>query len=511
MIKIKWILLFCVFLAGYFLRVVYLSQKSLTFGYDQARDAIVSQQILKKDLKIQGPPASTPGLYHGVFYYYLLAPAYFFGQGSPIAAAYWIAFLNAGCIFVVFYLAYLMTKKISAGILAAILFAVSFEATQYATWLSNPTIGVWTVPLMYLGLWLWITKKNKIAPFLAAIGLGLSVQAEVFLLYHLVPLLLWLWLGRKNVSKSSLISFGLMFLATISSMVISEVKFGFKSLSGVVALVSTQDAIVAAKSLGDFILLFFNQLGRVFAFNSYPGNVGYGGVLIIALIVVSLISWSSSKNKESNISWQPFLATWLLAHLTVVSVGGTSTPFLLVGIGPAVAIILGIFLSSWWEKGQRALFVIVLAILLLGNLLMVTKENPRGSTIFAIQKDLLLSKQLNLVDYTYQKAAGRPFSVNSLTSPLWINIVWTYLYKWYGLPKYGYVPTWHGHGQEGQLDSLAKTKDDTKVYFLILEPMGGIPQRYLAETIGEEDSFSGFIEEASWGELRVQYRQKIQK
>ena len=45
---------------------------------------------------------------------------------------------------------------------------------------------------------------------------------------------------------------------------------------------------------------------------------------------------------------------------------------------------------------------------------------------------MLLSKQIATIDYTYKLANGKPFSINSLTSPLWINIVWTYLYKWYG-------------------------------------------------------------------------------
>ena len=141
--KFNYILLFGIFIFAFVLRVLYLPKNSLTFGYDQARDAYVSQQIIGGDLKILGPPASTPGLYHGVFYYYLLAPAYLLGHGSPVVAAYWIAFLNSLTVFVVFYLTYLFSKKnLVASFLAAILFSVSFEASQYATWLSNPTTSV---------------------------------------------------------------------------------------------------------------------------------------------------------------------------------------------------------------------------------------------------------------------------------------------------------------------------------------------------------------------------------
>jgi len=64
-----------------------------------------------------------------------------------------------------------------------------------------------------------------------------------------------------------------------------------------------------------------------------------------------------------------------------------------------------------------------------GNLSLIFKENPKGATLFAIQKDMLLSKELAAIDYSYQEADGKEFSINSLTSPLYVNLVWSYLYK----------------------------------------------------------------------------------
>ena len=525
--KITLVWLLAIFIFAYILRVAYLPQNALTFGYDQARDAIQAQNIIAGDIKIQGPPASTPGMHHGVFWFYYLVPPNLLSGGNPIVSAYWNALFNAAVVFIVFALTYLLVKRVRAALLAAFLFAISFEATQYATWLSNPTIGVWTVPLMYLGLWIWITAKNDktnknlgvrtyltsgvAGPLLTGLGLGLSMQANVFLMYHAVPVLIWLVVARISITKKSIFVFLTAGFAAVFTMLLTEAKFGFKSFAGALSLLSAQDSIVASKKLGDFIILFANQLGDVYARNSYPGNVGYGAVFVLALIFISLYQWGKTSFKKNNkwISWQPFLAVWLFAHTTVVSVGGTATPFLLVGIGPAVAILIGIFLDKWWSEGKGLLTAIVLAILVFGNLNMITKENPKGQTIFAIQKDMLLSKQLKAVDYMYDQASGEKFSVNSLTSPLWINIVWSYLFDWYGEDHYGYVPEWHGKGQEGQLKSLSLVQDNTTNYFLILEPMGGIPMRYLGETLAEENSKSTLLDEANWGELRVQKRVKM--
>jgi 4-amino-4-deoxy-L-arabinose transferase-like glycosyltransferase len=495
-----WLLLSLIFIFAFVLRTWFLKYNALTFLYDQARDAYVSQEIIKGDLKILGPPSSTPGLYHGVFYYYVLAPAYLVGHGSPITAAYWIAFLNCSSILIVYYLAFLMTKKHWAGILAAFFCAVSYEATQYATWLSNPTLGFWTVPLMYLGLWLWTREKKSWGVILAGIGLGLSIQADVFLVYQAVPLSIWLWLNRKRITRSQIVMFGVVLLLCLSTMIVSEVKFGFKSVTGLASILSSNDALVAAKGLGDFLVMFVNQLGKTFSNNSYPGNVGYGGILIIFLICYWLFF-----QKRQKALWPTFLTLWLFSHFTVVFLGGTSTPFLLVGIGPAVSILLGISVYFF----RRPLGIVLALVVVTGNLFMIFKQNSKGSVIFAIQKDMLLSKQLAAVDYTYTQSSGKFFSINSITSPLWINIVWDYLYKWYGEPKYGYLPQWHGRDQVGQLGSLPLTVSTTKNYFLIQEPLDGIPDRFVGDTLATEDSVSRLVGEASFGDIRVQTRERI--
>ena len=100
-----------------------------------------------------------------------------------------------------------------------------------------------------------------------------------------------------------------------------EFKFGFNSLTAIKSLAETSGGNLAyAKSVGDYLILYLNQIGRIFAFNTYPGNIGYGGGAIIILGIYSLVNW------KKNI-YPTFLAIWLFSHLSVVTIGGTSTPF----------------------------------------------------------------------------------------------------------------------------------------------------------------------------------------
>jgi hypothetical protein len=134
-------------------------------------------------------------------------------------------------------------------------------------------------------------------------------------------------------------------------------------------------------------------------------------------------------------------------------------------------------------------------------------ENNKGQTIFAIQKDMTLANELGVIDFTYQNSDGEKFSINSLTSPLFINTTWSYLYNWYGKGKYGYLPTWRGKSQVGSLgDNLLPPDENQGKHFLIIEDMEGIPPIYLTYALGEEDSRSTLIEDMAFGELRVQER-----
>src|SRR3989344_7058097 len=95
---------------GFFLRTMYLPRGSVNFMYDQARDAYAVKEILAGHLKVLGPPSSSQGLSHGVFYYYLVAPAYLIGGGNPVAVSAWLALVNTLGGLVVFFLARALTK-----------------------------------------------------------------------------------------------------------------------------------------------------------------------------------------------------------------------------------------------------------------------------------------------------------------------------------------------------------------------------------------------------------------
>ncbi len=143
--------IFIFVILAFLIRILFIFQGGVSFHYDMARDAFEAQQIWSDHhLKILGPPTSSPGLYHGVLYYYLIALFYMLGQGDPRIVAIFLSLINALSLIPIMILAKDLFKSNKWVILSGFFFAVSFEATQYGPWISNPGPGVLTVALFFL-------------------------------------------------------------------------------------------------------------------------------------------------------------------------------------------------------------------------------------------------------------------------------------------------------------------------------------------------------------------------
>ena len=408
-------------------------------------------------------------------------------------------------VFVVYFLVVKMTSKNLPALFASLIFALSFEQSQYATWLSNPAMGVWFVTLLYTGLYLWLKERKNRYLLLSGAAYGLAIQSNVSFAYHLVPIALWLWYGRKDIGRKQVLWLVIPFLVAVSSMILVESRFGFKSLEGIRHLITESEKEGKPLLLGDYLLAYINHMGNIFAHNLFPFVSALGGLLGLGIVIKYLANISSVGYRYS--LEIKLLASWILSFLVAASIGGSNIPHIGAGIGVGLIILTAIFI---WElsRTNKWLSYGFLLVILVANVGKIASENYKGQTIFAIQKDMTLANELAAIDYTYLSSKGEPFSINSLTSPLFINTTWSYLYEWYGKGSYGYTPSWRGKSQIGSLgDNLTLPESDAYKHYFIIEDMEGIPPIYLTYALGEEDARSQTINEVKFGELRVQERQ----
>lgn len=490
---LKWVI-FLVTLALLF-RTIFIFQGGVSFHYDMARDAYEAKQIWQNlNLKILGPPTSTAGLYHGALYYYLIAPFYQLGSGDPRVVAVFFSFINSLVVIPIMLLTKDIFKFKWCVLLAGLLFAVSFEATQYGPWISNPAPAVLTIALFFLFLRLW-QKGKEYGLYLATFAAALSTQFQFFLIYLflLIPIFGIVFRVKtrtKAIYASFLIAFlGMIsfFIAAIKFKTFGQILLGFLNIGA-------GGQLEFRPQFTENIFNYINRFAEIFTYNFFPTNVLLGGILAVTIIYL--------------IRREKLLLFFLFSNLPIFIFGGHTNTYANVGLAvPAVLSFIYLLKNTWRVSKILAFVIIFLSIL--SNLFAIFRFNPEGQIVLVIPNDMNLRNQLKLIDQTYEIAEGKPFSINTLTLPLWTNTTWAYLYSWYGKVKYGYVPYFYGHDQIGLLgnNALAKIEKPLEKTFLIIEPLDGIPTRFYNEELDTENSKTKLVSELSYGSIKLQIRE----
>lgn len=496
---------------AFLLRVAFIPQGAISFHYDMARDAFEARQIWKMgDLKIIGPPTTTPGLYSGALYYYLIAIPYGLSAGDPRFAAIFLSFLNSFAILPIFLLSKDIFKSTAWAMLASIFYAVSFEAIQYGPWLSNPSPAILTVTMFFYSLRLW-QIGNKWGLALSILFASISAQFELFLIFLLVVVLIFKFTFNLRVNiKQFLLSITIASL-TLSTFFVAAIKFNTfgQMITGFFTIFQNTEFNFRIK-FTDLFLNYLNRYSDLFINNFLPTNVFIGGVLGLAVLLILVFKTFTGGKEGTNRNPYKFILFCLLCNLLIFMFGGQNATYTTVGmLIPAILGMLVLLQSIF--KVNKIFGIILIVAMIISNLYITSKIAPLGQVALVIPKDMSLNNQLKLIDTTYQLAKGQPFSINSLTLPLWTNTTWAYLYHWYGQSKYGYLPKFYGRDQVGLVgsDVLVRTEKPLSKSFFIMEPGDGIPTRYYNQEISSENTRTKLESEVKYGSIILQVRKPL--
>ncbi|MCX6816760.1 MAG: glycosyltransferase family 39 protein [Candidatus Beckwithbacteria bacterium] len=239
---------------GFLLRIWNL-HLNLHFGYDQGRDALVVESIIKNHKPVLiGPTTGIEGVFLGPFFYYLILPFYFLGQGNPVWPATEMVLLGTLSI----YLIYLLGKDLfgkKVGLLAAALLCFSSQGIYFSRMLSNPS------PLMFISLlmfWLAYKIKQDNKKYFPLLGLvmGLSLQTQLANAFFLtLAIFLYLLPSWKKIGLINLFLGLGLFLSTF----FPQLLFNFR-----------HEHLLSKSLLGNFIS-DVNKTSLAVVWHSRPG------------------------------------------------------------------------------------------------------------------------------------------------------------------------------------------------------------------------------------------------
>ncbi len=185
-----WILV-VVLLIGAFCRLYKIDQY-MTFLGDEGRDVIIVRRIFTElHPPLIGPGTSIGNMYLGPIYYYMMAPALLIAAFSPVGPAIQIALLGIVTIWFVWYTGKLWFGK-TAGLIAALLYAISPTVIIYSRSSWNPNIMPFFALLSIFSIWkVW---KDHEFNWLLVLGASFAVVLQShYLGLLLVPTLVLFW------------------------------------------------------------------------------------------------------------------------------------------------------------------------------------------------------------------------------------------------------------------------------------------------------------------------------
>ncbi len=499
--------------AAFLFRYYQFHDYQVTYWYDQSRDAYLARQIIEdKDLKIQGPSASGTNetIYHGVFYYYFIAPFYVLSQGDPMLPIMALAILNSITVIPLYFLVKDMFKNKKIATITCLLFTFSYENAQLSTWISNPNLCLLFFTIFYFSIWKIFFRKNSNYLPLLAFALGMNLQAGVWTLYlfgTLISSLIYITYIKKDKIKkyfplkTSLISVGI-FIATISTMIVTQLKlffagiFTFEAFAESAAKAHDLDLLVITRTINLILEKMTRSLLPIFPLASF----------IILLIIINRFIKLQKNNKTFFIIWftTPF---WLTAFHTRYSV------YLYTGLELILFIILAIIIAKLLKMKNiflTGVVIFITSLYILAQFKQTKVYHQTKTNMFMTQRGTFLKDQLSLIDKSYEIADGQPFSISTFTNPLGYNTTWAYLYDWYGKKKYGYKPKFYGPDQTGIFanELMEQTKSPLDIHFAILEPGVTAVSDHLQDFLLKQGIHTTQVKELDFSFIKLQHRIK---
>src|SRR3989344_7928056 len=443
---------------------------NFTFGYDQARDAQRMLDIVNlKNFKLLGQESDIPGVFHGVLSYYVLAIVYLIGGFNPNFPAIFLSLINISAIFLIYFTSIIISNASPMGI-ASLLF--------------------------FIGLAIFIFQKKNIGLTISVIGFALSVQTNFYLFYQLIFYIVYFLIFKPKIGlRILLLNFVLLF-ALFSPYLIAELKWNF----------------MMTKSLLNYVLSHKQTFDLIGGINRYIVKISqairysllaFDTTIAFALFIsFSIFSWIKIKVSKTKI----FFFIWLFATAPLfLTFSGVHETQLINTTFFAPLSILAAYVLVNIKSAKNIILILGILIVFVSNMYLFVSDNFKAIKLLSIQ-NFTLKDEKNLIDYTYISAEGKPFSICALTNPLYINVLWSYLYSTYGKNTYGYVPYWAGQEQVVDSNNLPYDKNHVPLRFIILEPNAGISDFIKPVFIYMEDNTSSLIEEKKYTDLIVQKR-----
>lgn len=485
-------LLFLILVFSLFFRV-YRAHDLLGFYYDQGRDALKVLEIIRlQDFPAIGPTTGIEGLFLGPFWFYLLAPFYFLGNGNPAVAAIAISFFDLGAIIMLFLIGReFFSKKV--GLLASFFWGFSFHFIYSARWFSNPSpLPFFSLLLIFSLLKFFIEKKNNYL-ILASLSLSLSFQLEMASAIFYIPIILSLFLIFKplRVSKKVFLASGLIFFGFLIPQILFEFKNNFLTIKNFLVFskgeINTDNKTWSIPSLV-FIKTRIYSYKEIFFSRLDVGTGFFSSLFSVLFLGFSVFLLKREKLKSADGILLVFLFLPLFFLFFFSGNYGRLYDYYLTGFFASFVLLFSLFASFFLKKKiYYPVFALIIIWFLNGNLIFIKNYL---TTDCDKETHISLGNELACIDWMYENA-DEAFNVDVYVPPV-VPLAYDYLIPYRGEKKYNKLPV----------------EERVPLLYTIYEVDPPHPER-LDAWLKRQKGIGKVIQQAKFGGITVERRERL--
>ncbi|MBI2011810.1 phospholipid carrier-dependent glycosyltransferase [Candidatus Daviesbacteria bacterium] len=426
--KSELLLVVLIFLLTLFLRT-YKIEDYLFFGYEQGRDAIIVENIISlKDFTLVGPSTSIGGIFHGPYYYYLLAIPYFLGKGDPLSASFFLILLGSiSSILIYIFSKQFFRSKIYA-LLTSLLFVFSFEYISYSRWLSNVSPSVLFIILSFLFLYKYSNSLKQINFILFILFSSLASQFEMIIFPIIVFIVIAMLLFKviKIPSLKALHISLLVFIIVFFPLILFDFRNQHISINSLTDFILNPKIDENAKTFNPIASFIFQS-----KLHLQRSLINIENDLIIAIsLLLTLVGFILFFTK--NRSFGKFILIWAISGLPLIFIGpGNPQNYVPVGIGWIFLIVASV--KGWIENSRFKIIGFILIFTIIFSFKNTINNLIQNKNFFfvTIQEDLNLADQRKVLHFLNSDSNGEPYKFLAFTIPSLHPEGWEYLHKYY--------------------------------------------------------------------------------
>lgn len=393
------------------------------FTYDQGRDFLeLSKLVFGHNLSLIGPPTGIEGVFHGVWWFWVLAPVFWLWRGDPTLMVATFNVLSTLFVLVAYYIGEKI-KDATLGLVLAGIVATSPAFVDTGAQLWHPNIVPLLTLLLVFALWQFIKKKRSFVWTAALLGLiwefefgsgGIFLPAFVFAI-----LILKITPARKDIVPSFL-AFGVWLVPRL----LFELRHSFLQTKSLVFYISHTKQTEFVLPLIDRVFLRLETILSLLKNSFTGGNMEVlTGLLLLFLFAFVFLVKTETDNQEKKLIMVLFLSLELI-YIAASIYPNALWNYYLIGV-PAM-LLMPIGWAIHWL--MRQLPVIGWGVFI--GLILQSSFPVFAHGESAWQGDASVFKnQLQIVDAIYQDTGDRPFNIQ-VYSPSVIDYTYEYLFKW---------------------------------------------------------------------------------